>query len=219
MKIKNLSKRLQAIADLVGPCDRVWDIGCDHAYLSAYLLASGQVREMICTDINEGPCKRAESELKEAGVWERAQLFCCNGFGECNIRDGDVIVIAGMGAHEIVSILSQREIPASVRLVLQPNWKREVLRKHLANQGYEILEHIVLDKNFRYSLFEARYTGNKRSLSMIEAGIGEYWLEGERLKQLPLSWLDYLLRVYQSRQKKYPEYNELCQFLRVLCER
>ena len=33
-----LSKRMQSVADMIQPCDAVGDIGCDHAFVSIYLV-------------------------------------------------------------------------------------------------------------------------------------------------------------------------------------
>ena len=59
MKIP-LSDRLQACANFVGRGNRVADIGCDHGYLSIYLLTNGIARSCIASDINEGPLLSAQ---------------------------------------------------------------------------------------------------------------------------------------------------------------
>ncbi len=49
-----LSKRLQAVADLVTPGSRVADVGCDHAYIPIYLAENKISPHIIALDINQG---------------------------------------------------------------------------------------------------------------------------------------------------------------------
>ena len=55
----NLSKRLLKVATLVEPAAFLADIGCDHGFLAISLVKSGKVKKAFCSDINEGPLKRA----------------------------------------------------------------------------------------------------------------------------------------------------------------
>ena len=56
-----LSKRLQAVADLVTPGMRLADVGTDHAYIPIYLTQNGLVPSAIAMDINKGPLERADT--------------------------------------------------------------------------------------------------------------------------------------------------------------
>ena len=47
-----LSKRLQAVADLVTPGMRLADVGTDHAYIPIYLTQNGLVPSAIAMDIH-----------------------------------------------------------------------------------------------------------------------------------------------------------------------
>ena len=60
-----LSKRLQAVADLVTPGLRIADIGTDHAYVPVYLLSEGKNPSGIAMDINVGPLERARKHIGE----------------------------------------------------------------------------------------------------------------------------------------------------------
>ena len=63
-----LSKRLQAVADLVTPGMRLVDVGTDHAYIPIYLTQNGLVPSAIAMDINKGPLERADAHILEHGL-------------------------------------------------------------------------------------------------------------------------------------------------------
>ena len=63
MREKQLSKRLQAVVALVTPGRRVADVGCDHAYVSIYLIEHGLARECMALDVREGPLQRARENI------------------------------------------------------------------------------------------------------------------------------------------------------------
>ena len=63
-----LSKRLQAVADLVTVRECVADIGTDHAYIPIYLTEHKKVKKAFAMDVNEGPLIRAEEHVREAGL-------------------------------------------------------------------------------------------------------------------------------------------------------
>ena len=44
------------------------DVGTDTAYLPIALLKSGKIAGAIASDINEGPCKRADMNARLAGL-------------------------------------------------------------------------------------------------------------------------------------------------------
>ena len=49
-----LSKRLQAVADLVTAHYKLADIGTDHAYIPIYLTQQKKITEAVALDVNEG---------------------------------------------------------------------------------------------------------------------------------------------------------------------
>ena len=69
-----LSKRLQAVADLVTVRECVADIGTDHAYIPIYLTEHKKVKKAFAMDVNEGPLIRAEEHVREAGLKEQIKI-------------------------------------------------------------------------------------------------------------------------------------------------
>ena len=78
MKIP-LSDRLLACANFVGRGNRVADIGCDHGYLSIYLLSQGIARSCIASDINEGPFLSARRNAIKYGVANKIEFDLSDG--------------------------------------------------------------------------------------------------------------------------------------------
>ena len=58
-----LSNRLLMNASMVTKGSRVADIGCDHAYVSIWLLQNNIATKVIAMDVNEGPVKRAKENI------------------------------------------------------------------------------------------------------------------------------------------------------------
>ena len=135
MKIP-LSKRLEVVCGFVAPGDRVADIGCDHGYLSIYLLKNNIASSVIASDINEAPLKSAMHNADKFGVRDKMAFYLCDGVKKLP-RDFDTLVCAGMGGDTIVSILDSAFWlkDEKYRLLLQCQSKTPMLRKYLRSSG------------------------------------------------------------------------------------
>jgi len=101
-----ISDRLLACAAFVPRGSRVADIGCDHGYLSIYLLTGGIASSCIASDVREGPLQSAQRNARKFGVANKLQ-FCLSD-GVSNLpRDFDCMVCAGMGADTMIHILEE----------------------------------------------------------------------------------------------------------------
>lgn len=151
-----LSPRLQTCCSFVHPSDRVADVGCDHGYLSIYLLTHGIASQVVAGDINEGPLQSAVTNAARFGVTENIRFFLSNGLQNMP-RDFDTAVIAGMGADVMESILSDAPwlCNGSYRLILQCQSRTPALCRYLSNHGWYISqEKIVRDGRFLYTVME-----------------------------------------------------------------
>ena len=158
MKIP-LSKRLEVVCGFVAPGDRVADIGCDHGYLSIYLLKNNIASSVIASDINEAPLKSAMHNADKFGVRDKMAFYLCDGVKKLP-RDFDTLVCAGMGGDTIVSILDSAFWlkDEKYRLLLQCQSKTPMLRKYLSDQGWRITEEsVVKDGRFLYTIMEVVY--------------------------------------------------------------
>lgn len=154
-----LSNRLSACCDYVKSGDRVADVGCDHGYLGIYLLSHGIARSVIASDINEMPLESARQNASKFGVADKMSFHLCGGVRHLP-HNFDVLVLAGMGADTILSILSDAPWlrDKKYRLVLQCQSKRSDLRRYLHQHGYAIRrETLAQDGKFLYPVMEVVY--------------------------------------------------------------
>ncbi len=144
-------------ADMVGPCDTVADVGCDHAHTCIWLLQNGAARRCIGMDVRKGPLKKAEENLELYECADKVELRLSFGLDELRPGEADAIVIAGMGGEMIRDILERDRTARNVLgsscaknnsgegtaapvLVLQPQTHFEYVRMWLSENGWEIAD-------------------------------------------------------------------------------
>lgn len=150
-----LTKRLQAVADLVpGDC-RFADIGTDHAYLPVWLLQKGVIRHAIAGDIRQGPLDHAKATAQRYGCTGQLSFRLSDGLQGLKAHEADCIAIAGMGGEAIISILSSAPwTKTNTRLILQPQTNLPELRRWLTRNGYRICqEQCLYEEGHWYSIF------------------------------------------------------------------
>ena len=152
-----ISPRLLACADLVPPCRRAADVGCDHGYLAIHLIQSGIVEQVIASDIHEAPLQSALHNAARYGVREKMSFYHSDGVQQIP-HDFDCLICAGMGGDTMVSILSAAPWLRSEEytLVLQCQSKTPLLRRYLSDTGWAIdRETILRDGRFLYTVIRA----------------------------------------------------------------
>ena len=102
-----LSKRLQAVADLVTAGCRVADVGTDHAYIPIALVQEGRIPGAVAMDVNTGPLERARLHVAENRLEEKIELRLSDGLAALSPGEADSVVIAGMGGGLVIRILTE----------------------------------------------------------------------------------------------------------------
>ena len=142
MKQIRLSKRLNVIAGMVTDGHRLADVGCDHAWLPAFLVSQGRIPSALAMDVAEGPLERAAQHIREYHLQDRIQTRLSDGLEELNAQEADTLVISGMGGNLILRILSAK--PELIRqmpeLILSPQSEVERVRRWLFRQGFVFLD-------------------------------------------------------------------------------
>ncbi len=171
----SLDKRLLAAAAYVTKGGVAADIGCDHAYLAAYLATVGCCERVYACDVADGPLETARANVEAMGLGEKITLIKSDGLDALPSEGITDVIICGMGGELILDIISRADwLKRGTNLVLQPMTRVPELRRGLAERGYEILsEQAVCDSKYAYTVINAKYTGNIRALGDVEAYIGK----------------------------------------------
>ena len=171
-KIK-LSKRLETILELVPEsCNFLVDVGCDHGLLSDAFLRLNNENKALLIDLREKPLEKAKHNLivKSKHSSERLRFSLSSGLLDWNVNDsqddslGDAtcIVIAGLGAKEIINILAEKldqlrranfYPEMDVYLIIQAMRNQENIRLFMRENSFPMLEQVIIeDKDFVYSV-------------------------------------------------------------------
>lgn len=147
-----LSRRLQAVTDMVNRGNCVADIGCDHAYTSIYLASNSIASKVFAMDINQGPVDRAKENVKRYHLEDRIEVRKSDGLQMLQPEEVDTIIMAGMGGALMIEILQQRmEIVRGVsELILQPQSEHYKVREFLEAQEFIIFQENMLKEDGKY---------------------------------------------------------------------
>ncbi len=172
-QVIKLSPRLQKIADLIKPCDHLLDVGCDHGYLSIFLVLNQQAKHVLNLDINQEPLQSAKNN---AIAYQVDQLIDCqlnNGLANLELDYvPDYVTISGMGGVLISLILEHSSI-CPHQYVLQPNNNVEKLRQWLFENQYQIVnEEIVFDHQIGYCILQVIKTDHPVCYDLTDLYIG-----------------------------------------------
>lgn len=156
MQLK-LSKRLEAIYNMVSLSNVVADIGSDHALLPIALVQSGKVTRAYASEVNEGPYDMSVKNIEKYGLTNYISAVLSDGISELE-ADVNCITICGMGGNLICDILdSNKDKLAHVNeIIIQPNNNEETARIWLVNNGYDIDDEVIVyEDNVYYEVIKA----------------------------------------------------------------
>lgn len=166
VKKVELSKRLSAVASLVTEGGKVADVGCDHGFVSVYLIQNGIAGKVIAMDVNKGPLARAKEHVQAYEMEYSVDLRLSDGLSLVTKEDAvDTVILAGMGGRLMQKILSgamERELYIP-ELVLQPQSELAMFRRFLRESEYVITEEkMVYEDGKYYPMMKACYKGERR---------------------------------------------------------
>ncbi|MBP3477615.1 MAG: SAM-dependent methyltransferase [Lachnospiraceae bacterium] len=152
MKPVVLSRRLQAVADMVTRANRVCDVGCDHGFVSIYLVEQGISPKVLAMDVRKGPLSAAAEHVAERGLGSQIETRLSDGLHNYDIGEADTLICAGMGGRLMMRILSEDwdKTGSFQEMILQPQSDIESFRRFLYEQGYHIAEENMIEEDGKF---------------------------------------------------------------------
>lgn len=174
-----LSKRMQAVANLITKTEALADVGTDHGYIPIYAVEENIVKRAIAMDINRGPIERAKSHIAEHGLEAYIETRCCDGVAGLKTGEVQSVVIAGMGGGLMQKIMADgQEVLKSVsEVILQPQSEIERFRYYLAEHGWKIEKEDMVFEDGKYYPMMRVVHGNMTIENVLYAKYGIYILE------------------------------------------
>lgn len=157
-----LSKRLKALTDMVTQGNTVADVGCDHGFVSIYLVQKGLSPRVLAMDVRTGPLSRAEEHVEAYNLGAYIETRLSDGLMAYQKEEADTLVCAGMGGKLMQKILSREpeKTKSFKELILQPQSELSEFRKFLREEGYAILqENILCEDGKYYFIIKASFRG------------------------------------------------------------
>lgn len=159
MKTMELSKRMQAVADMVLPGEVVADIGCDHAFVSIYLVENQIADRVIASDVRKGPVEIAKRNVAGRNLQDRIDIRMGDGLSTLFVGEADTIILAGMGGLLMLDILKRQEavVCGCRQMVLQPQSDVEKVRAYVDEKHYYLAsEKMLVDAGKYYNILDVR---------------------------------------------------------------
>lgn len=153
-----ISNRLKTIADIVlsNKCNKMIDVGCDHALLDIYLLQNNLDLKIIASDNKIKPLENAKKNITKYSFLDKIEVVLKDGVENLD-KDVDTIVISGIGTETILDILKKdvSQLDNIKRIIISSNNKYYLLRKEMIELGYYIREEkIIYEDNKYYIIIE-----------------------------------------------------------------
>lgn len=199
-----LSKRLQAVADLVSNGVTVADVGTDHGYIPIYLVESRKNKCAIAMDINRGPLDRAEAHIRMHGLGEQIKTRLSDGVQKLQIGECDCVIVAGMGGGLVIKIMEDGEeiFRNLTEFILQPQSEIAKVRQYLCEHNYRIIaEDMVLEDGKFYPMMKVA-NGSAEEYSTLELRYGKLLLREKHP----------VLKLFLEKEEKTKE--QICRQLR-----
>ena len=123
----SLDRRLQSVYDRIESCETLCDCGCDHGKVIVKALAEGKAKRGIAIDISYASLSKARVLAGEYAVEDRLTAIVADGLSGLKTCC-DYVVVAGMGAEEIIRIMSERKSDHCHYVLLPHNYPYRLRR-------------------------------------------------------------------------------------------
>lgn len=173
------------LADMVTPGNRIVDVGCDHGFLSIYLVQAGLSPRAVAMDVREGPLAAAKAHVEEYGLGDYIEVRLSDGLAEYVPGEADAMVCAGMGGRLMERILKagMEKARGMKELILQPQSELAEFRRFLRSSGFEIVQEEALKEDGKFyfamkAVYGDRYPEEKENVRDLYDLYGKLLLIG-----------------------------------------
>ncbi len=165
--INSATKRMRSIVDIFPGSSVIADVGCDHGIISALLLICGKADKVIATDISPSSVIKTKQLISELGLNIDARVG--NGLGPVDHNEADGLLLSGMGADLMVSIMSDdmKKTMSFSHIVVSPHNHPEKLRAFFNRSGFSIAEERIVYDAGRSTLFDEQPKLNRFYIIML----------------------------------------------------
>jgi len=171
-----LSNRMLMNVSLIPEGRRVADIGCDHGWVSVYLVKNDIAEKVFAMDVAPGPLSGARKHVEDAGLTDRIECRLSDGLSELGfLMDGspeaEVILMAGIGGRLSVKLIkdSLSKCRAADAIVLQAQSELDYVRESVYSLGFVIdAEKMVFEDGKYYTAMRLIYKGEDRKIILTE---------------------------------------------------
>lgn len=147
----NISTRLQSLVDILQYSEVTVDVGCDHGFVTLYVLKNNIAKHVVATDISDKCLDKTRALISQHSLDNRATFVATDGLCDIHTAGIDQIIIAGMGGSTIMHIIEHMPKSCkSARLILQPMNNIMNLRVFLAKSGYTFERDMIVQDDGRF---------------------------------------------------------------------
>lgn len=163
-----LSARMRALTDMVTFGNRVCDVGCDHGWVSIYLVQQGISHRVLAMDVRQGPLSRAQEHIRQQELEAYIETRLSDGVTALEVGEADTMICAGMGGRLMQRILEEgREKLKDMReLILQPQSEIPAFRAYLRQGGYMTLAENMVYEDGKYYPVMKVVAGKQQSIEL-----------------------------------------------------
>ena len=152
-----LSKRIEMIVTTCPKTKEIYEIGCDHGYITMSLLLSGKTQNVIATDISMNAISKAIINCQKKKLLPFISFRQGDGFQAYTRFDrATVSLISGLGGTEIVKMLDN--IPSKITdVVISPMTDDHMVREWLVEHKFSIEKDFMFeDGGYYYNVIYAK---------------------------------------------------------------
>lgn len=132
--------RLDAVLELLLPCEVLADVGTDHGLVPVAAVERGLCARAIATDVRDAPLLAARATIEDAELPEVIALRRGDGLRALRGERVDAIVLAGMSGALMVELFTRDDgkLREAAQLVVQPNKDAEMVRAWARSSGWHV---------------------------------------------------------------------------------